>query len=342
MRPLIIAGPRDFSFAPSVDAVFGALVESDEITLAGPSKEVWPLCVRGSGSPQLLIAGGSWGTFGVAVPGDTLKLRLTAATSGLTERVASLHTPGGIKTFSVTTADLTPPPSTVADHHVHWAKMTGAITAGVGDDLDSVPDISGNGNHYTYVSGTKAKLQQDSGGRYYAHFTADCVYRMPALTDHSTWSWVGSYIGVASGTTGGRMVAAELTADNCLLGTWGNHGPSKQLIGQCYLNGGVAFIWSGSDTGLTTYYYDILVQNGSGAVYYNNGTDRTNSSGNTRSLNPGGMKWCLGGGYASSTGGPYAEFFRGRFYGDCFANAAWSSGDRAVATTYIRTPTDGV
>lgn len=276
----------------------------------------------------------------VMTAGETYTVSLLAG--ALTENIPGSGITGipAANNYPVTNTLIEGPASVdLANHHVHWAKVLGLITVGVGDDLTTIPDITGNGNHFTYHSGTKAKLQQDSDGRYYAHFTADGVYRMPLLADSATWSWCGAYKGVASGNGGGRLIAAELAVDNGLMGTWYNSGTSIQNRGQCLFVGDVCLLWSGSEASPDSYYYDVMVQNGSGARYYNSNTDVTVATTNTRTLSQNSQRWYLGGGYSPDGGTTFSEFFRGRFYGDLWTTTALSAGQRAQYQTYINSPT---
>ncbi len=94
------------AFTPETGAVTGSEVTSNTITLSGETDLVWPLTVRGDGTPTLQVnSAGSWLPHVNVRNGDTVRVKLTASPSMLTERIATVYAPGSSSAFSVTSAD---------------------------------------------------------------------------------------------------------------------------------------------------------------------------------------------------------------------------------------------
>ena len=94
------------NFTAQTGVVTGAVATSNTVTLSGETDMVWPLTVRGDGTPTLqLNSAGDWLTHANAVNGDTVRVKLTASVSPLTARTATLYIPGDTTTFTATTAD---------------------------------------------------------------------------------------------------------------------------------------------------------------------------------------------------------------------------------------------
>lgn len=98
------------NFTSQTDVVTGSTATSNTITLSGETDLVWPITVRGDGTPALqLNSAGDWLTHANAINGDTVRVRLTASASKLTARTATLYIPGDTATFTATTADVWEP-----------------------------------------------------------------------------------------------------------------------------------------------------------------------------------------------------------------------------------------
>ncbi|MCE6957728.1 hypothetical protein LAZ40_01465 [Cereibacter sphaeroides] len=100
--------PDAFSFAPVANASGGSLVTSAGAKITGITLPV-PVSVAGEGNPQISIAGGPWGTSGTVTEGQSVVVRLTAATgtNGGT-RTATVTVGSATADFDVTTVDTTP------------------------------------------------------------------------------------------------------------------------------------------------------------------------------------------------------------------------------------------
>lgn len=98
------------NFTSQTGVVTGAAATSNTVTLSGETDLVWPITVRGDGTPTLQVnETGDWLTHANAVNGDTIRVRLTASSSKLTARTATLYIPGDTATFTATTADVWEP-----------------------------------------------------------------------------------------------------------------------------------------------------------------------------------------------------------------------------------------
>lgn len=95
--------PQNFAFAPVTGAATSTVITSATAVVGGPEGSVWPVTCSGDGSPQVQINANGWGAFGVAVPGDTVQIRLTSAPAAATTRLADVRMPGRRVRFSVTT-----------------------------------------------------------------------------------------------------------------------------------------------------------------------------------------------------------------------------------------------
>jgi len=90
-------------FTPLTGQTQGIIVESNAVTATGRDDWLWPLVARGG---EVQINAQEWGPNGDIRTGDTVKMRLTTASTGLTETVASLYGQGFTRLWSVETADV--------------------------------------------------------------------------------------------------------------------------------------------------------------------------------------------------------------------------------------------
>lgn len=94
-----------WAFTDVTGAATSTLTTHAAVTLSGAQDEVWPLTVRGQGSPQISVDGGTtWGADAIARAGDGLQVRLTSSGSGATALTATVYGPGRSTAWSVTTA----------------------------------------------------------------------------------------------------------------------------------------------------------------------------------------------------------------------------------------------
>jgi hypothetical protein len=96
--------PQAVAFPAVTGAPTASVITSATVNIVGSESGVWPVTVRGNGTPEFQVNGGSWVTTSTVVTGDTLTMRLTSSGSGATERTADLYLPGRVARFSVTTA----------------------------------------------------------------------------------------------------------------------------------------------------------------------------------------------------------------------------------------------
>ena len=98
------------NFTSQTNVAVATVATSNTVTLAGETDLVWPITVRGDGTPTLQInETGDWLTHANAINGDTVRVRLTVSASKLTARTATLYIPGDTATFTATTADVWEP-----------------------------------------------------------------------------------------------------------------------------------------------------------------------------------------------------------------------------------------
>lgn len=104
-------GPAGLISAPVVPAFTdvssvstNTTTTSAPVTIGGDTATVWPALVRGEGSPQMQINGGSWVREGFIVAGDTVALRLVSSPISLTARTAEFRAQGVSAPWVVTTA----------------------------------------------------------------------------------------------------------------------------------------------------------------------------------------------------------------------------------------------
>ena len=98
------------NFTSQTNVAVATVATSNTVTLAGEADLVWPITVRGDGTPTLQInETGDWLTHANAINGDTVRVRLTTSASKLTARTATLYVPGDTATYTATTADVWEP-----------------------------------------------------------------------------------------------------------------------------------------------------------------------------------------------------------------------------------------
>lgn len=99
-----ISEPTVDPFTPTTGADLSTLTTSDAVTVSGDTETVWPVVVRGDGTPQLQVNSESWATSGFVRAGDTLKVRLTSSDSPSTALTATAYLQGVALAYAVTTA----------------------------------------------------------------------------------------------------------------------------------------------------------------------------------------------------------------------------------------------
>lgn len=103
LRPLNTPNLTVPAFSNADEQATSTLIIHSAVTVTGDSNAVWPVMVRGDGSPELQINSQAWATEGTIRVGDTVKLRLTSSGSNSTESIATLYYPEGSRAWSVTT-----------------------------------------------------------------------------------------------------------------------------------------------------------------------------------------------------------------------------------------------
>lgn len=100
----LIPSPDIEDFAAETDVLLSTRITSDASTIDGDAGTVWPVIVRGDGSPQLEVNGdGNWVSSSTIIAGDSIKVRLTSSAMISTESIATLHAQGTTKSFQITT-----------------------------------------------------------------------------------------------------------------------------------------------------------------------------------------------------------------------------------------------
>lgn len=167
--------PDSVTFSSSTGSALNTVITSATATLNGNTLAVWPLTVRGDGSPEMRINSGAWGAYGNAIDGDTVQVRLTSSGTVLTARVATLYSPGRTATFSVTTQDLFVPTDFdagcsywIADPSSCYTDTGLTTPAGNGDLIAAFEDLSGNGKHLTQSNSSYRFTLVQSGSNWYA------------------------------------------------------------------------------------------------------------------------------------------------------------------------------
>lgn len=106
-QPAPECSPNSFSFTNATNAALSSVVTSNSVTPTGCASSL-TIAVFGNGSPQISINGGAWSTTGTLSPGNSLQVRLTAASTYATTYRARVYVGGNGTTWSVTTPDHPP------------------------------------------------------------------------------------------------------------------------------------------------------------------------------------------------------------------------------------------
>ena len=96
-------GLNAFNFTDVAGASTSTLTTHTAVTLAGASDEVWPVTVRGDGSPEISVDGTRWGVDLLARAGDPLQIRLTSPSGSSATHTATVYAPGKSVSWSVRT-----------------------------------------------------------------------------------------------------------------------------------------------------------------------------------------------------------------------------------------------
>jgi hypothetical protein len=100
--------PANFAFQDVGDVPAGSLAASTPVTVSGITAPA-PASVSGEGNPEISVSGGPWGTSGTVSPGQSIRVRLTAAASeNGTPRSATVLLGGKVAGWTVTTRDTIP------------------------------------------------------------------------------------------------------------------------------------------------------------------------------------------------------------------------------------------
>ena len=96
-------GPSQIVIANLTGQPTSSVRTSSTVTLEGPSSQVWGACIRGEGTPELQINGGSWVKETSCRNGDTIAIRLTSSGSAGVTRTAVLYFPNRTVVWTVST-----------------------------------------------------------------------------------------------------------------------------------------------------------------------------------------------------------------------------------------------
>ncbi|MCE6957714.1 hypothetical protein LAZ40_01395 [Cereibacter sphaeroides] len=119
--------PNAFSFAEQSNVVMSEFATSGTVTISGITAPA-SVQVTGEGSPQIQVGTGTWATTGTISNGQTLRVRLTASDTALTEHVASVSVGSVSKAdFAVTTGSDVPDAFDIAP--VVRAPMSSTVTS---------------------------------------------------------------------------------------------------------------------------------------------------------------------------------------------------------------------
>jgi hypothetical protein len=141
------APPTIATFPAVTNAAQNQIATSDAAAVSGDPDLAWPVTVRGPGTPEVSVNSGAWDVSNVVVAGDSVRLRMRSAAAALTERVATLHTPGDSFPWSLTSGDAWDPTDLGAGALI-W--LDAAATSSViltGGKVSEWRDLSPNGNH---------------------------------------------------------------------------------------------------------------------------------------------------------------------------------------------------
>ncbi len=95
--------PNAFSFTDQTGVAVSTQVTSNTVTISGINVSAG-VSVSGQGSPQVSINGGAWVTSGTITNGQSLRVRLTSASSGSTTHAATVTVGGLSDNWTVATA----------------------------------------------------------------------------------------------------------------------------------------------------------------------------------------------------------------------------------------------
>lgn len=152
-RKDVLGIPNSVVFSSSTNANLGTVVTSASKEITGDFYMVWPLCVRGDGTPQLCVNNnGEWSASANARHGDTVQVRLTSSGSLSTARTCVLYLPGRIAPFTVTTTSYTLSSSGTIAFLLDPSDAANVTLSG--SDITALQDTSGN-NRDPALSSTK-------------------------------------------------------------------------------------------------------------------------------------------------------------------------------------------
>ncbi|MDQ4119898.1 MAG: collagen-like protein [Acidobacteriota bacterium] len=141
------SAPAIADFTPQTNVSKNAVVTSNAAAVSGNAVDVFPLTVRGDGTPQIDInADDNWQTDRIARNGDNVRVRLTSPPSNLTERIATLFAQSISKQFSVTTLNALWQPDFLGASVLKFWLKADALSLGDNDPVAAWTDASGNNN----------------------------------------------------------------------------------------------------------------------------------------------------------------------------------------------------
>ncbi|MEZ5898505.1 MAG: hypothetical protein R3D51_03330 [Hyphomicrobiaceae bacterium] len=168
--------PNAFAFTDLTGQGLAATNSSNTLTINGVGPAPVSVSVSGAGSPQISINGGAWGTTGSISNGQTLRVRLTSASTSSTARSATITVGTISDNWSVTTATVTAGSQTfssagtftftVPHHQTLTVKVWGGGGGGAG--CSSYSEVAGgnggNSSWATSVYGNGGKKASASAG----------------------------------------------------------------------------------------------------------------------------------------------------------------------------------
>lgn len=200
------SGPTNLSFTAVTNAIALSDQDSNTITLAGTSGQVWAILASGSGTPRVIVNGTVYdGRIAQAQAGDTISIRATAPVGGITNQI-TVRIGSASTVWNLTSANWTPASFSTATQI--WLDAAPAYcfldTAGTtacanGDPVACWKDRSGNARHFQQATtGSRPVLRLVSGVWYVEFDAVDDSLQMA-----SAWSLTGTY----------SILLAELTMD---------------------------------------------------------------------------------------------------------------------------------
>lgn len=221
--------PNAFDFTPNVtDAALNAVVTASNTVTIGGINTTTPVSVSGTGA-QISIAGGAWVTNGNISNGQTLTIRITAASTNSTVRTATVNVGGITDTWSVTT-----------------------IAAGCGT---SVGEVCADGSVYAGMSGSSKMFatrcdfgQTWNGTTCTGTRTSSCDYQIISqcqnLVIHGKSDWVAPTPNESVTMNKNQAAIGNFSTATYLINKNGCYDPDDMEVRSCVITFGYTYPYS--------------------------------------------------------------------------------------------------